>query len=96
MKIYFILILSLLFFGCKKDQTIKVDLSKKIIIPKHYVVTKTSDPILIDGKDNEKVWKNAKYSDDFIDIEGIKIPKQKTTIPPRNSTHFNTFILPSF
>ncbi|MDA8734071.1 hypothetical protein N9M44_02140 [Flavobacteriaceae bacterium] len=41
------------------------------------MVTKTSDPILIDGKDNEKVWKNAKYSDDFIDIEGIKIPKQK-------------------
>ncbi|MBT7984264.1 MAG: carbohydrate-binding family 9-like protein [Flavobacteriaceae bacterium] len=80
MKIYFILILSLLFFGCKKDQTIKVDLSKKIIIPKHYVVTKTSDPILIDGKDNEKVWKNAKYSDDFIDIEGIKIPKQKTNV----------------
>ncbi|MDA9622999.1 hypothetical protein N9S70_04440, partial [Flavobacteriaceae bacterium] len=63
-----------IFFGCQKDQTIEVDLSNKIIIPKHYVVSKISESILIDGKDEEKIWENASYSDDFVDIEGIKIP----------------------
>ena len=67
MRIYFLFILSLLFFGCETGQTIEVDLNEKIIIPKHYVLSKTSDPILIDGIDNEKVWNQAKYSDDFID-----------------------------
>ena len=80
MRIYFLFILSLLFFGCETGQTIEVDLNEKIIIPKHYVVSKTSDPILIDGMDNEKVWNQAKYSDDFIDIEGLKTPTQKTNV----------------
>ena len=80
MRIYFLLILSLLLFGCQTSQTIEVDLTKKIVTPKHYVVSKTSDPILIDGLDNEKVWKQANYSDDFTDIEGIKTPTQKTNV----------------
>ena len=80
MRIFFLLILSIIFFGCQKDQTIEVDLSNKIIIPKHYVVSKISESILIDGKDEEKIWENASYSEDFIDIEGIKIPKQKTNV----------------
>ena len=80
MRIYFLLILSLLLFGCQTSQTIEVDLTEKIVIPKHYVVSKTSDPILIDGLDNEKVWKQANYSDDFIDIEGFKTPTQKTNV----------------
>ena len=75
MRIFFLLILSIIFFGCQKDQTIEVDLSNKIIIPKHYVVSKISESILIDGKDEEKIWENANYSEDFIDIEVIKIPK---------------------
>ncbi len=54
MRIYFLLILSLLLFGCQTSQTIEVDLSEKIVIPKHYVVSKTLDSILIDGMDNEK------------------------------------------
>lgn len=80
MRIYFLFILSILFFGCETGQTIEVDLNEKIIIPKHYVLSKTSDPILIDGIDNEKVWNQAKYSDDFIDIEGLKTPTQKTNV----------------
>ena len=58
MRIFFLLILSIIFFGCQKDQTIEVDLSNKIIIPKHYVVSKISESILIDGKDEEKIWEN--------------------------------------
>jgi len=80
MRIYFLLILSLLLFGCQTSQTIEVDLSEKIVTPKHYVVSKTLDSILIDGMDNENVWKQAKYSDDFIDIEGVKTPNQKTNV----------------
>ena len=80
MRIYFLLILSLLLFGCQTSQTIEVDLSEKIVTPKHYVVSKTLDSILIDGMDNENVWKQAKYSDDFIDIEGVKTPTQKTNV----------------
>ena len=53
MRIYFLLILSLLLFGCQTSQTIEVDLSEKIVTPKHYVVSKTLDSILIDGMDNE-------------------------------------------
>jgi hypothetical protein len=64
-------------FGCQKNQTIEIDLSEKIIIPKHYIVNKTTDTILIDGTDSEIAWKKAIYSDDFIDIEGIKVPNQK-------------------
>lgn len=80
MRIYFLLTLSLFLFGCQTSQTIEVDLTEKIVTPKHYVVSKTSDPILIDGLDNEKVWKQADYSDDFIDIEGVKTPTQKTNV----------------
>ena len=68
MRIFFLLILSIIFFGCQKDQTIEVDLSNKIIIPKHYVVSKISESILIDGKDEEKIWENANYSLSLIHI----------------------------
>ena len=51
-------------------------LSNKIIIPKTYVVNKTESNIIIDGKDND--WYNSDYTVDFIDIEGDKIPSQKT------------------
>ena len=50
------------------------------MIPKHYVVSKTIETIEIDGIENETSWKKANYTDDFIDIEGIKVPKQKTNV----------------
>ena len=80
MRIFFFIILSFILFGCQKNQIIEIDLSEKIIIPKHYIVTKTTETILIDGTDSEIAWKKAIYSDDFIDIEGIKVPNQKTNV----------------
>ncbi|MFY0592417.1 carbohydrate-binding family 9-like protein [Roseivirga sp.] len=48
---------------------------KDIIEVRSYKAMKTSEPILVDGMDNENSWSNAKWSQDFIDIEGDKKPK---------------------
>jgi hypothetical protein len=50
------------------------------IIPKTYVASKTVEEINIDGKDIDVSWGKIKWSDDFIDIEGIKKPKYKTQV----------------
>ena len=46
--------------------------------PRSYVSYKTSEEIVIDGKADESSWKEAKWTADFIDIEGDKVPKYKT------------------
>ena len=42
--------------------------------PKSYDCLKTSTPIHIDGKLNEKAWKAAAWTPDFVDIEGSLKP----------------------
>ena len=37
---------------------------------KHYEVHRASKPIVIDGKLDDKDWKKAQWTDDFVDIEG--------------------------
>lgn len=49
-------------------------------VPKSYVAYQTVDTISIDGKANEKSWKNAEWSTRFIDIEGVKEPTYKTQV----------------
>lgn len=44
------------------------------------MVHKTTSEINIDGKADEIDWKNAKFTSNFIDIEGVKTPKQQTNI----------------
>ncbi|PLW93771.1 MAG: hypothetical protein C0592_05030 [Marinilabiliales bacterium] len=46
----------------------------KPIIPKGYVVYKTSERMSIDGKADEKTWAEVDFTDPFIDIEGNKKP----------------------
>ncbi|MAU64041.1 MAG: carbohydrate-binding family 9-like protein [Flavobacteriaceae bacterium] len=75
-----LLILLVLILSCNSNNLIDLDLQGKVIIPKTYFIYKTSKPIEIDGKDRESDWGRAIYSDDFIDIEGDKIPKQKTNV----------------
>lgn len=41
----------------------------------HYAVTKTSEPILIDGDDSESSWNKAQWTSSFIDIEGASKSK---------------------
>tara|TARA_X000000950_G_scaffold163447_1_gene199800 strand:- start:3566 stop:4645 length:1080 start_codon:yes stop_codon:yes gene_type:complete len=64
--------------SCSNVYNVDINLTDKIIIPKTYVVNRSENIIVIDGNDDE--WKNAIYSQDFIDIEGFKIPSQKTNI----------------
>lgn len=66
-------------YSCKSDSnTIVVDLSDMIVNPKHYIVTKSAEPLKIDGFANETDWDHSLFSDYFIDIEGVKEPKYDT------------------
>ena len=76
----FFLFFSLSLINCNNSDNLELDINDKIILPKHYIVNKINDQINIDGKDDELAWSNAIYSDDFIDIEGDKIPRQKTNV----------------
>ncbi len=49
-------------------------------LPKAYVVHYTIDSLIIDGKPEEKAWSETPWTDDFIDIEGVKIPKYRTRV----------------
>ncbi len=79
MRLFF-LFFSLFLINCNNSDTLELDINDKIILPKHYIVNKINDQINIDGRDDELAWNNAIYTDDFIDIEGIKIPSQKTNV----------------
>lgn len=70
-------LLFLVFISCSKLQTDngEVNLPK---LPKSYIANYTNQEIIIDGKDDEQAWKNNAWTDPFIDIEGLKIPKFET------------------
>jgi hypothetical protein len=76
----FFLFFSLSLINCNNSNTLELDINDKIILPKHYIVNKINDEINIDGKDDELAWSNAIYTNDFLDIEGDKIPRQKTNV----------------
>lgn len=48
--------------------------------PKSYIAYYTTESIHIDGLASEASWSTAKSSELFIDIEGSKIPKYKTSV----------------
>ncbi len=45
--------------------------------PRTYTATYASSPIVIDGEQDEE-WIKASWSDDFVDIEGVKTPSYRT------------------
>jgi len=47
---------------------------------KRYVIFKSSQPIIIDGRDNDPDWRNARYTEEFIDIEGEDRPFFSTRV----------------
>lgn len=63
----FLIILSA---GCSQSEPTKVDLH----YPETYIIHKTTSDISIDGKMTELDWLNAKWTSDFIDIEGLSKP----------------------
>lgn len=79
-------------FSCKNkavhERTLLVNVIDDIVAPKHYIVTKANSPISIDGIDNELDWKTSLFTDNFIDIEGIKVPKFDTKIKMLWDDHY--------
>ena len=49
-------------------------------IPEKYMAYKASEPLNIDGKMDEEVWKIAPWSKNFIDIEGVQTPEYTTNV----------------
>ncbi len=47
-------------------------------LPHNYIAYHTDEPMKIDGKATEESWSNVSWTDDFIDIEGIKTPTYRT------------------
>ena len=50
------------------------------IIPKSYTAYHTDEPVIIDGIAEEASWQKAPWSDNFIDIEGVKTPTYQTNV----------------
>ncbi len=85
MKQILSLLILFVLFSCgqrnnREPDNIVIDLTAFIVKPKHYIVAKSNEPIVIDGKANETSWQSALFSDSFVDIEGVKIPKYNTKI----------------
>jgi hypothetical protein len=80
--LFIIIILSC--FSCKNEAAhegaLSINVIDDIVIPKHYIVAKTNNIITIDGIDNESDWNTSLFTNKFIDIEGIKIPKYNTRV----------------
>jgi hypothetical protein len=45
--------------------------------PKTYECRRTAVPIRVDGKLDDRAWKKAKWTTDFMDIEGAGRPKPR-------------------
>ncbi|MGZ2369709.1 carbohydrate-binding family 9-like protein [Ancylomarina sp. YFZ004] len=84
MRNYFIIssLILITLFSCedKNKKDILINVSTSIVNPNHYIVSKTAEDIQIDGVADESSWKSAQYTESFIDIEGIKIPKYDTKV----------------
>lgn len=52
--------------------------TKQINLPKSYIAFHTSETLKIDGKPDEISWEKSIWSDNYVDIEGIKTPKYRT------------------
>lgn len=68
----FLLTLGFVFSGCAQDSQKKE--------PRSHIAYKTETPILIDGKASDAAWSQVDWSQNFIDIEGVKKPTYDTNI----------------
>ncbi|MGA0374543.1 MAG: carbohydrate-binding family 9-like protein [Flavobacteriaceae bacterium] len=75
----FLWIAILLNFSCK-NQVVQIDISGELINPRTYVIPLADQSIKIDGKQEDPSWEKAPFTEDFIDIEGLKIPDQRTRL----------------
>ncbi len=50
---------------------------QRFIPPQGYICFRAKTPITFDGKLNERSWKSAPWTSDFVDIEGARKPKPR-------------------
>ena len=62
-------------FSCN-NQYVEIDISGELINPRTYIIPRADQSIKIDGKQEDLSWENAPFTEDFIDIEGLKTPNQ--------------------
>src|SRR6185436_17386407 len=43
--------------------------------PRGYVCYRATSPVTVDGRLDDEAWKDAPWTDDFVDIEGDKKPR---------------------
>ena len=80
---FLVLILLLLSSSCHRSVPENID---QIKVPKLYLANFTNKPPKIDGLQDSE-WEEAPWTDPFIDIEGIKIPKYNTQVKMLWDTH---------
>lgn len=76
-----LLALGLLAAGCAGPKKADADAFKSLLtLPERYTVYRTADPIVIDGRLDERSWQLAEVTADFADIsgEGFPEPLQRT------------------
>lgn len=63
------IIIAPLFYGTANAQNNDIDYNRLLQIPLQYTVLRTTEKMVIDGKDNEKDWGKAPWTQVFTDIE---------------------------
>lgn len=58
---------------------VEINVTDKTVVPKHYLIPKTTAKLVIDGQ-AESAWDNAAFTEPFIDIAGIKTVKFETKV----------------
>lgn len=61
--------MTLLFYGAANAQVSDTDYNRLLQVPLQYTVLRTSEKMVIDGKDDEKDWSKAPWTQVFTDIE---------------------------
>ena len=78
-SVFFWVVVILFNFSCN-NQAVNIDISGEVINPRTYIIPRADQSIKIDGREDDPSWKKAPFTEDFIDIEGQKIPNQKTQL----------------
>ena len=65
----FILLGLVFFLSCGTPSTRKI---LDLALPKHYVINKAKEALIVDGLANEEAWEDAVWTDLFMDIQGIE------------------------
>ena len=66
-------------FSCN-NQHLEIDITGELINPRKYLIPRADRSIKIDGRQDDLSWKKAPFTQDFIDIEGLKVPNQRTRL----------------